>query len=358
MSMPMIEPRHGASDPVAPPLPFVSVIVPTRDRPQTLECCLQRLSAQDYEPFEVIVIDNSTHMAATREVVSRFRDVIYIREQPERSNPGRMRNMGIERSRGSVLAFVDDDSMVFPGWMQALVAGLATPRVGGVSGRVIEEGQPVVNTPDIGQFYPGGRIVANFNNLISYPVEVGYLYGCNHAISRQALDRAGGYDPWQAMAYEDLELAVRVREHGFTLLYLPGMVVEHLHAPRPAGVARRTGEFDVRSQFLSLRSLAYFSVNHFGLRKELAKTAFVQLPKAAGRAFVKRPSLNNFGSIFASPTGAIVGSFMAILTRLGRHRAPTVAIHADPSGTMPGGNLARALPKPQPTEKLDSERQT
>jgi glycosyltransferase involved in cell wall biosynthesis len=347
----------GPSEPPAPSLPFVSVIIPTRDRPQTLERCLQQLSSQDYRPFEIIVIDNSADMTATKAVVSKFVEVIYIREQPQRINPGRMRNMGIERSQGSILAFVDDDTIVFPGWMRALVAGLAASKVGGVTGRVIEEGQPVVDTPQIGQFYPSGRIVANFNNLITYPVEVGYLYGCNHAISREALNRAGVFDPWQAMAYEDLELAVRVREYGFTLLYLPGMVVEHLHAPRPAGVARRAGEFDLKSQFLSLRSLAYFSVNHFGLRKELAKTAFVQLPKAAGRAFVQRPSLDSLGPIFAGPAGAIVGSFMAALTRLGLHHPPTLAARADSSGILPRGNLAQVYPKPQPTEKLDSERQ-
>jgi len=300
---------------------LVSVIIPTRDRSEVLRKCLACVFAQEYEHFEVIVVDNSVRQADTQRVVQQFPGIRYIREDPARANPAHMRNVGIAASRGEILAFIDDDSLVFPGWMEALAVALSDPTVGGVSGRVIEASAPLVDTPEIGKFYSSGVITANFNNLIDRPVELDYLNGCNHAVSRGALRCSGLYDPWLP-TYEDPELGFRIRKSGYRLLYVPGMLVEHMLAPRSGPWLRRSGYFDLRSHFLSCRSLTYLCMSHFGLNRGFAKTAFVDLPKSLTASFVRTPSLGALSKIVAAMVGVAVGLCMTAARRWGLHSPP------------------------------------
>ena len=305
-----------------PAAPTVSVIIATRDRAAVLEQCLQHVMAQEGGPLETIVVDNSVDQQSTLAAVDRFPGVTYLRANPNKRNPALMRNLGIQACRGDILAFIDDDTLVAPGWLQALAETFADPQVGGVSGRVIEADAPEVCTAEIGRFSPRGEITMNFNNIIDRPVPVEFLYGCNMAVRRSALNLVGQYDPWYGIVYEEQELSFRIRHAGYRILYVPTMVVQHLKASRPAGVTRRSSEFDLRSQFLSCRSLSYLCVSHFGPRSDFARVAFVNLPKGALRSFVEQPSVNSLLRTPAVLAGGVVGYAMAGARGLGIHRPP------------------------------------
>jgi cellulose synthase/poly-beta-1,6-N-acetylglucosamine synthase-like glycosyltransferase len=300
--------------------PLVSVVIATRDRPEVLKQCLERLFDQSYELFEIVVVDNSADLS-TGQVVREF-PVVYVRENPGHSNPARMRNQGIARSKGDILALIDDDTLVLEGWMRSLVAAFDDPDLGGVTGRVMESGVPVVTTTEIGQFSPRGELTMNFDNLIPQSVPVDFMYGCNMAVCRSALQEAGAYDPWLGIIYEEQDLSFRIRAAGYKLLFVPDMAVEHLKAPRPHGVVQRPGRFDPKSLFASCRSLAYLCVSHFGLRMDFATVAFINLPKAASRRFVKAPSLSGLLAILATVGGGLVGYLMACARRLSLHLPP------------------------------------
>ncbi len=301
------------------PTPSISVIVATRDRPSILNECLSRLFAQDYHPFEVIVVDNSTDSAGTQEAVRQF-PALHVREDARKGNLARTRNQGIARSTGQLLAFIDDDTLVSRDWMQALAAGFLESDVGGVVGRVVETDAPEVETQDIGRFSPRGELTMNFNNLAGSMVEVDFLYGCNMAFRRSALLQAGTFDPWFGITYEEQDLSFRIRRAGYRLLYVPGMMATHLKAPRPTGVVQRSESFDLRSQFISCRSLAYLCVSHFGPRRDFARVAFVNLPKGAARSCFEAPSAKGFLRIPAILSGGAVGYLMAGARGLGLHR--------------------------------------
>ncbi len=103
--------------------PFVSVIVPTHDRPDIIPNCLQALLSLDYPRYEIIVVDNAPHTDATaafiRETYANHPQVRYIRE--ERAGVSLARNRGIQEARGEILAFVDDDAIVDRYWLVELV---------------------------------------------------------------------------------------------------------------------------------------------------------------------------------------------------------------------------------------------
>lgn len=100
----------------APPL--ISVCVVTRGRPALLDACLVSLQAQDSPPpFEVLVCADSD-LDAVSTVLRRFPEAgVYTSEG---RTPGAARNLLVERARGDILLFLDDDIAVPPGMLRRL----------------------------------------------------------------------------------------------------------------------------------------------------------------------------------------------------------------------------------------------
>src|SRR6266550_3714961 len=112
-----------------------SVVIPTRNRRATLTALLERVGPQT-AGAEVVVVDNGSTDGA-REALARLEADGRLRVVLE-PTPGatRARNAGARAARGDVLAFVDDDALPADGWLAALLAPFANPRVAAAGGRV------------------------------------------------------------------------------------------------------------------------------------------------------------------------------------------------------------------------------
>jgi len=122
--------------------PLVSVVIPTCNRRDILSRCLQALTSQTYRPFEVIVIDDCSSddtpqlladFAATHEDL-RLR--WFRNEQPAGANPSR--NRGIDAAEGEFVAFLDNDCIPEPDWLENLMRGFVDERVAAVTGLVVD----------------------------------------------------------------------------------------------------------------------------------------------------------------------------------------------------------------------------
>ncbi|MGH8902898.1 MAG: glycosyltransferase family 2 protein [Egibacteraceae bacterium] len=99
---------------------MVSVIIPTRDRPQLLDAALGSVAEQDVSgDVEVIVVNDRG--ASIAPVVHAWEDVMSVRvaELDRRSGPAVARNIGIEHADGRYIAFLDDDDLFMPGHLEA-----------------------------------------------------------------------------------------------------------------------------------------------------------------------------------------------------------------------------------------------
>lgn len=125
--------------------PLVSVIIPTRNRADLLLRCLEALAAQSYEPLETIVIDDAS-TDETQVMISRFAVdhpdfQLTVLQNPTQIGANPSRNRGISVSRGSLLAFEDDDCIAEPEWIEGLVNAFESERVGAVTG-IVEDMEP------------------------------------------------------------------------------------------------------------------------------------------------------------------------------------------------------------------------
>jgi GT2 family glycosyltransferase len=202
--------------------PAVTVVVPTRGRGAYLEVTLESLGRQRAgSACEILVIDDGA-TDDTRDVARRA-GVRCISHGARRSLNA-ARNTGIEEARAPLIAFVDDDVLVPPGWVDALLAGAA-------------------RYPDAEVF--GGPIRARFEGRAprgcgreSAPIttldlgledrETERVWGANFAVRRSAVERIGGFDERIVRPHGDEEEWLeRVRAAGGRIVYLAAAGLDH-----------------------------------------------------------------------------------------------------------------------------------
>jgi len=223
-------------------LPFISIVVCSRDRTEELRHCLRSLEAIDYASCEVIVVDNAPSDDSTERLLRReFPKMRYCCE----SKPGLdwARNRGVEAARGEIVAFTDDDVQVDPSWLQALARAFRRPEVSAVTGLVFPA---ELDTPAQALFELAGGFNRGYQRQfihagpgnprrITHHLGAGeYGTGANMAFRRELFDQIMGFDPaldvgTPAEGAGDLEFFFRVVEEGFLLVYDPTVLVWHRH---------------------------------------------------------------------------------------------------------------------------------
>jgi glycosyltransferase involved in cell wall biosynthesis len=188
---------------------MITVVVPTRDRPAHLATCLAALRRELMADDELLVVDSCSETPVTGASI-----------RAARPGASLARNLGWRAATSEVVAFVDDDVEVAPGWRAALAEAL--PGVDLVCGRVAvpvdQQGveRPVAVTPDVPR-----QLLGELRGV-----------SANLAVRRTALEAVGGFDErlgpgtW-SRAGEDLELQDRLLRADFVGLYAPEVLAYH-----------------------------------------------------------------------------------------------------------------------------------
>ena len=239
-------------------LPYISVIVCTRFRPESLARTLDALLLMDYPHYEIIVVDNAPPNEATKELLEGYTDVRYLLEP--RAGTNRARNTGISCANGEIVAFIDDDAVPDPRWLRGIAAGFADPSIGCVTGLILPA---EMETPAQELFEMGyGGFGIGFRKIVlridtwkyaQYLPDIGQ--GCNMAFRKDLLYKFGLFDvvldggtPTRGGGEIDMfHLTLRA---GYGIEYRPDALMFHNH---------RRDLRDLRSQVCGY-SLAYTSL--------------------------------------------------------------------------------------------------
>jgi GT2 family glycosyltransferase len=177
----------------------VSVVVPTRDRPELLRRCLAGLEAQTI-PVEVVVV-----------------------EDEDGRGPAWARNEGVRRAGGEVVCLTDDDCAPAAGWAEALTAPILAGEAEAASGLVSmgkgataadKAWEAIVNYLQVRAAAPG-------------TASPGFAVTANLATRRSLLDRVPFDESFPAAAGEDRDWGERAAREGVVLRYVPEASVVH-----------------------------------------------------------------------------------------------------------------------------------
>ncbi len=162
---------------------------------------------------EIVVIDGGSR-DSTVSIARQYADI--VESSPSYDSPAKARNAGIKMSKGDIIAFVDADTVVARGWLEAIKRGFEDGVVG-VTG-------PAYPLED-GSFASLVSYIISYDILVRLTLSIGrpHFLGFNVAYKRDILDRIGGFREDVAIS-EDALLSMNAYRMG-ELRFLPEMVV-------------------------------------------------------------------------------------------------------------------------------------
>jgi GT2 family glycosyltransferase len=213
--------------------PRVSVIVPAYGQARyTVECLLSIAAAgAGRQAFEVIVADDASP-DDTQELLQDVQNLRLIR-QPENIGFIKNCNSAAAAARGSLIVFLNNDTQVQPGWLDAMVSvfdeeehvGAVGPRLVFADGHLQDAGGRVRRQVAVELLGLNGSPT---DPRWIYRRDVDYISGACVMIDADVFRELGGFDVALAPAYcEDLELGLRLAERGLRSVYVPDAEVVH-----------------------------------------------------------------------------------------------------------------------------------
>ena len=205
----------------------ISIVIPTYNRPERLEQCLESIARLDYPSnrFEVIVVDDGSRISL-EPIAVKFEDCISINLiRQSNAGPASARNTGAAAAQGDYLIFTDDDCQPHPDWLKTLT-------------------QAIKDFPNT--LIGGHTINALPNNLYSSASQllIDYLYDYynqqkeeatffasnNFALPRKLYQQLEGFDTsFPLAAGEDREFCDRWLHQGLKMHYAQAMQIHHAH---------------------------------------------------------------------------------------------------------------------------------
>ena len=203
----------------------VSIVIPALNEERVIGQCLQALTRLDFprDSFEVVLVDNGS-TDRTVEIARSFSPALNLTVLPR---PGArisaMRNFGVSKTSGEILAFLDADCLAPPQWLRTATRLLAQEGLGvlGAHYKVPEDSSWV------GRAWFGGMELEKQGDIAWVPAG-------DMILARSTFERIGGFDE-SIQTNEDCELCERARAAGLRVVGDAAVAVVHLGTPQTLG---------------------------------------------------------------------------------------------------------------------------
>jgi GT2 family glycosyltransferase len=218
-------------------VPTVTVVVPTKNRPQHLADCLESLARQEYPRGSwrlVVVNDGGADPSGVLPAPSQDGLPLTLVQSPP-LGPAAARNRGAATARTDLLMFLDDDCRAAPAWIREMAEGISASPYHACMGRMLN-GNPSRWSARAYQYF-----MEFYRDYARMPNGDLYLVMSNNAVYRRAaFAELGGFcEEFPHPGAEDLELSHRMAAHGFRQGYLPRAVLHHAHCATAASYLRQ-----------------------------------------------------------------------------------------------------------------------
>lgn len=292
----------------------------TEDRWDDLASAVRSAQVQTLQPAEIIVVIDHNH-ALFQRVKAEFPEIISM-ESVEPSGLATARNCGVAAACGDIVAFLDDDAVAAPDWLEHLAAAFIDPEVIGAGGEILP-------------LWPAARprwfpeefhwvVGCTYRGLPEKPSKVRNLIGANMAFRRVVFEKVTffpgiGHIGGRPLGGSDPDFCIRVSQSfpGRSIFYQPDALVQHRVSPKRARwdyfrlrcyneglskslLTKRVGQKDSLSveRSYTLRTLPQ------GVLKGLSDTLLHADISGLGRSFAI------LAGLFVTAAGYVSGSFL------------------------------------------------
>jgi len=230
-----------------PPDARVSILIPTAGKTEVLDRNLKALwKTAGSTPYEVVIIDNSkgddewTVMNYVQKLHDKGRPVRHFDQRNEPFNYSRLNNKAASTCTSPYLLFLNDDTEgISEGWMDAMLELAARPEVGAVGakllypdGRIQHAGVTMGLAEICGHSFKGGR--GDERHYYDFPDLIRNVSAVTAAcvmVRAQVFDEIQGFEETMfPIAYNDIDLCLRIGKAGYRVLYTPHAQLYHYEA--------------------------------------------------------------------------------------------------------------------------------
>jgi len=203
---------------------MLSIVIPSFNRRDQLLNLLHDIYSQEFEDFEVIVVDDNSNDDTVTAIAKTFKTT-RILINPMNSGPAVCRNRGVRAAKGDFILGIDSDVTITNRNLFSEVINTfhVKPHVACLAFRILS---------------PDGRVDDAARWCHPFPISEAsktsfttYFSGTGFAIRRQAMLRAGLFPDFFYMHHEEVELAYRILDQGDSILYCPDLTLNHHAIP-------------------------------------------------------------------------------------------------------------------------------
>lgn len=266
----------------------ISVIICTRNRPDTIGQALESVAECEYPSFDAHVMDQSTDdqtQKVVEEIAARFAHKLKINyHHLEKAGLSRAYNLGIAASAGEIVACTDDDVVVPKDWVAQIAKAFAADKQAGLLYGQVLIPESLQEAERNGLIVPSLPI-PKYERLIKrgtrYKV---FGMGANYALRRSIVDRVGPFDEalgggGPLRSSQDFDFAYRVYRAGYAVILAPDVKVDHYGS-------RTAEQWPATMKAYGVGDGAFYS-KHIRCGDPLAMMLFGKLLLSAGARYAK-----------------------------------------------------------------------
>ena len=217
--------------------PLVSIIIPTRDQAALLRTTIDSiLTHTDYDAYEIVVVDNNSVEPDAVAYLASLRPPCQVHRWTAPFNYSAINNFGVRQGRGEQLLFLNNDVEVLRAdWLTAMLEYAQFDAVGAVGAKLlytdgtIQHAGVVLNVGGVAQhaFRCTAKEVPGVPRLAELPRNCSAVTGACMMVPRRVFDKVGGFDEALRVVLNDIDLCLRIREHGYEVVYTPHALLYH-----------------------------------------------------------------------------------------------------------------------------------
>lgn len=218
--------------------PLASIIIPTRNGEKLVRQCVESIRKKTtYEHYEIVLIDNGSDDRSAIAYFRALRDdgVIRLLEDPRPFNFSGLNNEGVREARGEYLVFLNNDiEVITPEWLSELMSHAQRPEIGAVGAKLWYPNNTIQHAGLV--LVAGLAAVAHhgrprgdhgYFSRASLIQALSAVTGACLCIRREVFEEVGGFDETLAVAFNDVDLCLRMQAAGYRNLYTPYAELYH-----------------------------------------------------------------------------------------------------------------------------------
>ncbi|HSX58183.1 MAG TPA: glycosyltransferase family 2 protein [Candidatus Saccharimonadales bacterium] len=210
----------------------VTVIIPTFNKKDLLEECLNSLQKQALSQFDTVVVDNGSSDGTSQLIEEKFPEVRIIRNEKNRGFVAV--NQAIVEAKTEYIALLNNDAIAVENWLEELVRGMERfPEAGFAAAKILQfSNKKLIESAGDGfsQGLLAGYSIGNNqpdNEDFNYEKFVFSATGNGSIYRKELFDKVGLFDKRFFAYFEDIDLGFRANLAGFKCVFLPKAVIFH-----------------------------------------------------------------------------------------------------------------------------------